>query len=248
MEPFVMEIAGLVTKVQPMFVSTRDYCRNYLTDKEPEFTVKVTPEDLVYEQKLADIEADEEGIRRRKFTDPFLERATIQRKIGLELIKRDVILLHGSTVAVDGYAYLFTAACGTGKSTHTRFWREMFGNRAVMVNDDKTFLQICSDGVLAYGAPWSGKHGLDTNVCLPLKGICFLERGAENAIRPARCDERMGELLHQTLLPEETDLLKEAKKLVERLAQTVPLWEMTCTKDPQAALIAHESMSLNARI
>ena len=243
MEPFVMEIAGLVTKVQPLFVSTRDYCRNYLTDKEPEFTVKVTSEDLIYEQKLADIEADEEGLRRRKFTDPFLERATIQRKIGLELIKRDVILLHGSTVAVDGYAYLFTAACGTGKSTHTRFWREMFGNRAIMVNDDKTFLQINSDGALAYGAPWSGKHGLDTNVCLPLKGICFLERGADNTIQPAGPAERMAELLHQTLLPEEIDLAKKAESLVGCLANTIPLWQMTCTKDPQAALVSHGAMS-----
>ena len=41
-----------------------------------------------------------------------------------------IYLPPGSTVAVDGQAYLFTAPCHTGKSTHTRLWRELFGDRA----------------------------------------------------------------------------------------------------------------------
>ena len=31
-------------------------------------------------------------------------------------------------------------------------------------------------------------------------------------------------------------------QLVERLSQSVPLWKMACTKDPQAAVIAYEAM------
>jgi hypothetical protein len=52
-----------------------------------------------------------------------------------------------------------------------------------MVNDDKPFLKFAGDDVIAYGSPWSGKHGLDTNISLPLKGICFLRRGSVNSIR-----------------------------------------------------------------
>ena len=186
MDPFRIYIAGLCAQVQPMFLSTREYCKAYLTEQEPELFVTVTPEDLAYEQRMADIEADEEGLKRRTFTDPFLERASIQRKIADALLQRNVIMTHGSTVGVDGEAFLFTAACGTGKSTHTRFWREMFGSRAVMINDDKPFLEIREDGVIAHGSPWSGKHGLDTNVSMPLKGICILHRGPENVIRPLK--------------------------------------------------------------
>ena len=244
MDAFTIQIAGLVTRVQPMFISTREYCRPYLTELEPECFVEVTEEDLAYEQQMRDIEADEEGLRRRTFTGPFLERASIMRKIAAELLNRNTILLHGSTVGVDGKAYLFTAPCGTGKSTHTRLWRQVFGDRALMVNDDKAFLQITPSGVLAYGSPWSGKHGLDTNICLPLKGICFLHRGMENVISPAKPEDWLAELRHQSMIPEEPVSRAKALALVDTLARTVPLWEMACTKDPAAARISFEAMSL----
>lgn len=243
MDAFTIEIAELVTQVQPMFISTREYCRAYLTDRPPEFFVEVTEEDLIYEQRMLDEEAVEEGLRMRKFTDPFLERATIQRKIAYELLSRNTVLLHGSTVAVDGAAYLFTAPCGTGKSTHTRLWREVFGSRAVMVNDDKAFLRITDDCVLSYGSPWSGKHGLDTNTCLPLKGICFLRRGSENVISRAEPEACIGEMIHQCLIPEDPQAEAKAYGLVNRLAEQVTLWEMECTKDPAAALMAYTAMS-----
>ena len=143
-------------------------------------------------------------------------------------------MLHGSTVAVDGKAYLFTAPCGTGKSTHTRLWRELFGARAVMVNDDKPFLQFTPNGVLAYGSPWSGKHGLASNICVPLQGICLLHRGQENVIRPARAEDLIGILRHQAY--------GDADALVDKLARSVPLWEMDCNKNLEAARIAYEAM------
>ena len=118
-----MTIAGLPVQVRPLFETTAVYCRNYLTDADPACTIAISEDDLYFEQNMLDIEASEEGMKLRKFTGPFLERAAIQRKIAEELLKRDPLLLPGSTVAVDGAAYLFTAACGTGKSTHPRLWR-----------------------------------------------------------------------------------------------------------------------------
>lgn len=239
----MMEIAGLTVHVQPLFQSTREYCKPYLTDKEPEFFVSVTPEDLSFEQKMLDMEAIEEGLKLRKFTDPFLERTAIQRKVADQLLSRDTLLIHGSTVSVDGKAYLFTAPCGTGKSTHTRLWCELFGDRAVMVNDDKPFLHITASGVLAYGSPWSGKHGLATNICVPLQGICLLHRGSENVITPIDSQRIIAMLRHQVHTPADDALLQQTQLLVDRLAQLVPLWEMSCNKEPEAAQISYETMS-----
>ena len=238
MEAFVLEVAGLATQVQPMFGSTKEYCRPYLTDRESEYFIEITDADLIRQQELLDQEADREGLRRRKFTAPFLERTVIQEKIAEKLLETDTLLLHGSTVAVDGQAYLFTAPCGTGKSTHTRLWREQFGDRAVMVNDDKVFLQLRQDSVWAYGSPWTGKHGIGTNISVPLKGICFLQRGSENQIQKAIPEKWLPELIHQSFLPEQ-----RYSDLVLQLAQMIPLWEMSCTKDPQAATVAYEAMS-----
>ena len=242
MGQFDMQIAGHVGRVHALFESTRDYCKNYLTEKAPEFSITVTAEDLAFEQAQLLAEAKAEGMKPRKFTDPFLDRAAIQRKFAEYLFGHDILLCHGSTVAVDGKAYLFTAKCGTGKSTHTRLWRQVFGDRAQMVNDDKPFLILTEDGVLACGAPWSGKHGLDTNITVPLAGICILERGAENVIRPIPVEDALPRLLHETFCPEGQEARFRA--LVEHLARRTNLWHMECTKDPEAAEVAHSAMSV----
>ena len=242
MDAFMMEVAGSVFAVQPLFESTRAYCANYLTDREPEFSVAVDRADLVQEQRLLDIEADEEGLKRRKFSDMFLERSVIQRRVAEALIGKDTLMLHGSTVAVDGQAYLFTAPCGTGKSTHTRLWREVFGDRAVMVNDDKPFLRITSDGVLACGSPWTGKHGLGSNVSFPMKGICILSRGSENRIRLLAPEDAADFLRSQCFVPEDSEQAGRALELLDRLIRMVSLWQMECTKQPEAAITAHQAM------
>ena len=242
MAEFKIEIAGNVFSVISLFASTKDYCGKYLTEKDSDFSVEVFPKDLTAEQAYLDEEAREEGMKRRKFTDPFLERTVIQRKIARYLFDHDVLLFHGSSVAVDGKGYLFTAACGTGKSTHTRFWRETFGDRAVMVNDDKPFLKLTERGVLMYAAPWSGKHGLDTNICVPLQGICVLTRGAENRIAPLSPQEALPILEHQIAMTEDPAMTSRVRELAKKLSRNVSLWQMECTKDPAAAQVAFDAM------
>ena len=242
MAEFSIKIAGHTARVCSLFESTPQYFRAYLTEETPAFFFTVTAEDLQNEQERLRQEALREGMRTRVFPDPFLERSVIQQKFAQALLPMDILLLHGSTVAADGRAYLFTAKCGTGKSTHTRLWRELLGNRAVMVNDDKPFLRFTPNGVLACGSPWSGKHGLDTNITVPLGGICILERGQENSIRPMDVKEALPFLLTQCDPPEDAAQLPLYHRLMEDLAARVPLWHMYCTKELHAAQIAFNAM------
>ena len=243
MADFTIEIAGCSFGIHPMFESTREYCKRYLTEKPPQMEVEVGRTDLEFEQKMLDLEAVEEGLRLRKFTEPFLERAAIQRAVAEFLFDQDVLMLHGSTVAVDGRGYLFTAKCGTGKSTHTRFWCEAFGSRAVMVNDDKPFVRISSDGFWVCGSPWSGKHGLDTNITVPLAGICILERGKENTIVSCGAGDALPMLLHQSYCPLASEKRPAFEAMVGRLANGIPLWKMECTREIDAALVSYGAMS-----
>jgi hypothetical protein len=243
MAQFLINIAGYTGQIDSLFESTRDYCRKYLAQGQADFSVTVTREDLAFEQEALRQEALEEGIKVRVFTDPFLDRTAIQRKTAEFLFDQNVLMTHGSTVAVDGKAYLFTARCGTGKSTHTRLWRQVFGDRAQMINDDKPFLKLTEAGVLACGSPWSGKHGLDNNITVPLQGICILERGKENRIERIPAEEALPMLLHQSYCP-----LEEAKRdpfeaLVKQLTEKTPLWRMYCNMDPSAAEVSHKTMS-----
>ncbi len=240
---FTIEIAGYSFGIRSIFESNREYCKRYLTEKAPQLQIIPRQEALAFEQEMLEREAIEEGMKIRKFTDPFLERAAIQRAVAEYLFDRDVLMLHGSTVAVDGRAYLFTARCGTGKSTHTRLWCRVFGDRAVMVNDDKPFLKITGDGVWACGSPWSGKHGLDTNIAVPLAGICILERGQENRIAPCTAEDALPMLLHQGYCPLDEEKRASYKALVDSLAQRVPLWKMACNQQTDAPLTAYSAMS-----
>ena len=242
MAVFSLEIAGQAVRVCSLFESTRDYCAQYLTEQEGAYVVEVTREDLAHRQELAFQEAKEEGLRPRVFTDPFLERETIQAKIAEALLPEKRLLMHGSAVAVDGMGYLFTAPCRTGKSTHTRLWCELFQNRAVIINDDKPFLRLDGEQVQICGSPWSGKHGLQTNVTVPLGGICLLERGSENRIRAISPEKMLPLLLHQGGAPEREGLRQTYEALVEELSRRVPLWHLVCTKEPEAALVASGAM------
>jgi hypothetical protein len=187
-------------------------------------------------------EAHRDGFKPRVFTDPFLERQAIQRAFAEYLLDFDTLLVHGSAVAADGEGFLFTAHSGTGKSTHTRLWRQVLGDRALIVNDDKPFLQLSGHGVILHGSPWSGKHGLDCNLSVPLQGLCILERGQENRIDALLPQEALPMLRKQVYQPLDAGREGLYLNLVERLSQAVPLWKMACNKNPEAAEVAFSAM------
>lgn len=243
MTEFTMKIAGRVAAVRTIFPGTRDYCRDYLCDGEPDFTIDISAADIAFEGEKSAREAQLEGIPVRNFSDAYLETVAVQRKLAERLFAWDTLLFHGSVVAVEGQAYLFTAKSGTGKSTHTRLWRELLDSRAVMINDDKPFLTIREDQVLLCGSPWSGKHGLDTNLTVPLEGICILHRGTENAIAPLSPNQALPRLLHECYCPMDPAKAPRLRALAEALANSVPLWQMYCNKEPQAAEVAFAAMS-----
>ena len=242
MPNFNMKIAGHTAGVTALFESTPLYFGAYLTEDAPEFSITVTREDIAFEQQDLLEEALREGFKPRTFTDPFLERAAIGRQFAEFLLEHRTLWLHGSAIALDGCGYLFTARSGTGKSTHTRLWREVFGQRAQMVNDDKPFVTLTDGGALLHGSPWSGKHGLDTNITVPLKGICLLERGSENRIEPAGAETVLPLLEKQAYEPLTDEKAAISRDLLRQLSRNVALWHMACTKAPEAAKAACSAM------
>ncbi|MBE6960615.1 MAG: hypothetical protein E7448_07860 [Ruminococcaceae bacterium] len=240
---YKVKLAGVVAEVHGMFATTKEFCRAYLTEETPRFSIIISPEDIDFEREKSIREAQLENLPVPNFDDAYLEMTAVQRKITECLFEHDVLLFHGSVVAVDGQAYLFTAKSGTGKSTHTRFWRETFGDRAVMVNDDKPFLRLTGDGVVACGSPWNGKHHLGNNLCVPLKAICVLERGEENQIQPISGKNAAMILFQQSNRPMDPRKLPIYMDLVDRLSKQTSLYRMYCNLDPEAAQIAFDAMS-----
>ena len=212
------------------------------TESPVYFSIVTTQSDIDFEREKSAREDIKEGIPIRHFSDAYLETLAVYRKIADHLLSRDTLLFHGSVIAVDGEGYLFTAKSGTGKSTHTRLWREYFGERAVMVNDDKPLLHITDSGVTAYGTPWDGKHRLSTNTAVPLKGICILTRDTTNHIEQAEPHDTYPMIVQQTNRSLTADGMKQTLSFIDRMLNVVPVYRLGCNMDIEAARVAYEGM------
>ncbi|MBQ2946196.1 MAG: hypothetical protein IJD95_06505 [Clostridia bacterium] len=160
-----------------------------------------------------------------------------------QLIDFDGFLLHSSTVVMDGEAYMFSAAPGTGKSTHAALWLKLFGKRAHVLNDDKPCLRLTDGEFFACGTPFSGKSDLSENETVRAKAICFLERGEENSIRRLESKEVILRFLNQTHRPASPELMEKLLSLLNELCKKVPFYLLHCNMDISAAKLSHEVMS-----
>jgi len=209
--------------------------------------VAVSAADIDFERRKSAQEDALEGIPQRHFSDGYLETIAVQREITERLFEYDTLLFHGSVIAVGEEAFLFTAKSGTGKSTHTRLWREVFGERARMVNDDKPFLRFSGEDVIACGSPWNGKHHLGENIALPLSAICILERGTENRIVQISAKEALVMLVQQSNRPQNPQLMPKYLELIDRLTKKMRFYRLYCNMEAEAALVSYCGMSKNRK-
>ncbi len=229
------KIADLVFDAQTIYGYTPSICKNYeYFGEEPSlFSLVITEEDILKEKELAP-----------EFPNAYLESLALFRKLcDYALANADGIIFHSSAIMVDGEAYLFTAPSGTGKSTHTRLWREMLGDRAVMINDDKPIIRYVDGEFYVYGTPWNGKHRLDTNARAKIKAICNIYQSKQNKIEEISAGEMLMVILNQTLRPAELDKMDKLLGLIEKLLSKTKLYRLGCDISREAAELSFKTMS-----
>lgn len=104
-----IQLAEKVFGIQNLYTYVEHQCKNYLvsSDVPADLVVLTTEEDIRYER-----EKSEEP--KELFSDAYLESLAVYRKIAEYLPFHQTLPFHGSAIAVDGKAYLFTAKSGTG--------------------------------------------------------------------------------------------------------------------------------------
>ncbi len=240
----IYRLADLNIEITSLYQTIHDMCVDYRAEEgcTPDFSVCTTQAGIDFERERATAVNAYEGLPEQNYPDDWLETNAVHRQIAEKLPDYGAFLLHGSAVAVEGACYVFTARSGTGKSTHTRLWRELLGERAVMVNDDKPLVRVTERGTLIYGTPWDGKHRLSCNISVPLRAICILERGEENQIREIDMDEMLPKLLLQAYRPMNPAGTKELMEVFDRMAETVRFYRMQCNMDISAAEMSYTTM------
>ena len=236
----VYRIAEHDIAIESHYPAVQRLCEDYRTDAEPELTLSVTTEELEAIRQENE-ECFPEGGDPVILDPDYIELALIYKKLAERAPYWDTVMLHGSAVAVDGACYVFCAKSGTGKSTHARLWRQLLGERAVMVNDDKPLVHIRPDGSAdVYGTPWDGKHRLNTNTHVPLKAICILERSDTNTIRPITKSEAWPMLLQQFYRPYDAEAMEKTMDLIGRLQTR--FYRLGCNMELQAAELSYQTM------
>lgn len=231
---FKINIANLCIRCDTNHEYAMTFCKDFFTDEDEALSVSVSAEDIKKETARYPEENDHSAA--------YMETLALYRKICTELALRDTVLIHGSSLMADGEAVLFCANSGTGKSTHTRLWREVFGDKVLMINDDKPLIRLINGEPYIYGTPWNGKHHIGTNVSAPLRHICFLERGEQNKIYPADCADVYTRLLRFTFRPDSPLETMAMLGTVEKIAGSVRFWDLACNMDPEAATVSYEGM------
>ena len=238
---FSIKLAGIPIRVHALFRSTKEFCRYYLTEEPPLFEVTITME-RIKKIRMDAIVCDLQGGRKpQNYTDNYLETLVLLEFVADEFLSRNILLFHGSAVAVDRKAYLFTAKSGVGKTTHTKLWLNNIPGTHVL-NGDKPFLLFHEDDVYACGSPWRGKEGFGRNEMLPLAGICLLERDNSNHIESISYQEALSVLLFQSHKPAQDARMVTYLKLLSRLS-SVPLYRLGCNMENEAAWVSYKGMA-----
>lgn len=112
MDIFNIDLAGVPMEIRSRYNYCRWFCRDYLTDRKPEFSV------FAEDERLAELREYSPDMR-----DEFLERDAIYSSFASRLPFYDRVTLHGACISYKGNGILFTAASGTGKSTHIGLWK-----------------------------------------------------------------------------------------------------------------------------
>ena len=172
-------------------------------------------------------------------------------------LERRAVAVHSSVISLDGRAVLFLGESGTGKSTHTRLWREHIPG-ARLLNDDSPIIRIAPEraaeaasapaadtipalqGVLACGSPWSGKTPCYRNVSNPIAGIVRLSQAPQNRIRRLRPIEAIGALLPSCppSFAHDERLEDAICRLVSQIVAQVPVYHLECLPDAAAARLS----------
>lgn len=232
MYQFQVDFAKLNIEVNCHYPYTRQFCRDYLTEGDADFSVAVTQEEIDREIAVSDFEP----------TRGYAESICVYREIAKRLPLYQRLIFHGAVITCNGRGYLFTAPSGTGKTTHIRLWQQYLSGVDI-VNGDKPIICVENGAAVAYATPYAGKEHYQNHGSTRLDGICLIHRGTKNRIRRVASSEIITELMHQVYLPQEAEAVMKTLDLLDSLFQTVPLYLLECDMSEEAVKTSYEALS-----
>lgn len=163
--------------------------------------------------------------------------------LGVVLAEHKAIAIHSSTIVSEGRGILFLGESGTGKSTHTRLWRESIEG-ATLLNDDSPIVRIVDDEVRVYGSPWSGKTACYKNENYPVAGFCRLSQAPHNHIKRLQPLMAIGALLPSCppIFAHDEHLQDLICSTIGEIVGSVGVYHLECLPNSEAAELSFNTI------
>lgn len=154
--------------------------------------------------------------------------------------RKQMLKVHASVTELNGRALVFMGVSGTGKSTHSRLWRQ-FVSGATLLNDDEPIVRFMPDGsVRVYGCPWSGSTPCYRAESAEVVAFVHLYQAPENKL-----SQLSGRAAFDSLYSSTAFMLSEPKSqfasfnTVADILERIPLYRLDCRPDEEAVSLTH---------
>ena len=162
---------------------------------------------------------------------------------GIAIVPLGAIAIHSSVLVKNEGAVLCLGESGTGKSTHTRLWREHIEG-TTLLNDDSPIIRMVDGIPTAFGSPWSGKTPCYRNLNYPIRGFIRLSQAPYNKIHRLPILQAIG-----ALLPSCPPAFAFDDKLQDAICNTlsdmiaaVPVYHLECLPNAAAAELSYNTI------
>ena len=170
---------------------------------------------------------------------PRLLRFALWIAYGLSALPLQTIPIHTSVIQYKNRTVLFLGESGTGKSTHTRLWRENIEG-AVLLNDDSPMLRIIDGKAWMFGSPWSGKTPCYKNESYPLAACVRLSQAPYNKIHRLSIPQGYA-AIHPSCPPDfayDDALYDHISETLSDVLSQVPMYHLECLPNAEAAQLS----------
>lgn len=222
-----------------------------LTDLDTTFRFGTTADGFRLQQTMTDGQQTDlwttAGSRRMHLRGDWEYRMTryaLWTGYGIQGLSEGRLMVHSSCIVCHGQAVLFLGESGTGKSTHTRLWREHIAG-SHLLNDDSPVVMVRPDGtVWASGSPWSGKTPCYRTEQYPLVACVRLSQAPENAITRLTVPQAYA-ALHPSCPPAfaySRPLYDLQSRILSDVLSAVPCYHLACLPDGDAARLSYQTV------
>ncbi len=244
MDSEIDEASYATTKVLDTFDFDQNYATGELARYATGYRFKMVSGDKIFLLiKEDDSNIVESNLGCYEKADPSLVRFGIWIMFGIIIAPLGAIAIHSSVAVKDDEGVLCLGESGTGKSTHTRLWRENIEG-AKLLNDDSPIIRMIDGKCIVFGSPWSGKTHCYVNKCVPVRALIRLSQAPYNKIHRLPALSAIGAILPSCppAFAHDNALQDHICNTVSDIISCTPIYHLECLPDAAAAELSYSTI------